>query len=78
MTSADRWLLPDGVEEILPADAEHIEQLRRRLLNLYNSWGYDLVILVSISSAFLSALIAFSILIFSRKNIITVEYNEEI
>ncbi len=44
MTSADRWLLPDGVEEILPADAEHIEQLRRRLLNLYHSWGYDLVI----------------------------------
>jgi ATP phosphoribosyltransferase regulatory subunit len=44
MTSADRWLLPDGVEEILPADAEHIEQIRRSLLNLYNSWGYDLVI----------------------------------
>ena len=44
MTSADRWLLPDGVEEILPADAEKIEQLRRRLLNLYSSWGYDLVI----------------------------------
>lgn len=44
MTNADRWLLPDGVEEILPADAEQIELLRRRLINLYRSWGYDLVI----------------------------------
>ncbi len=44
MTYADRWLLPDGVEEILPADAENIEQLRRQLLDLYHRWGYDLVI----------------------------------
>ncbi len=44
MTYADRWLLPDGVEEILPAQARPIEQLRRRLLDLYSSWGYDLVI----------------------------------
>lgn len=44
MTYADRWLLPDGVEEILPAEAGAIEQLRRRLVNLYTTWGYDLVI----------------------------------
>src|SRR5690625_7065039 len=44
MTYADRWLLPDGVEEILPAEAESIEQLRRSLLDLYATWGYDLVI----------------------------------
>ncbi|WP_439509923.1 ATP phosphoribosyltransferase regulatory subunit [Marinimicrobium koreense] len=44
MTYADRWLLPDGVEEILPAEAEAIEQLRRRLVDLYRTWGYDLVI----------------------------------
>jgi ATP phosphoribosyltransferase regulatory subunit len=44
MTYADRWLLPDGVEEILPAEAQQIEQLRRRLLDLYRCWGYDLVI----------------------------------
>ncbi len=44
MTYADRWLLPDGVEEILPADAKPIEQLRRQLLDLYSTWGYDLVI----------------------------------
>lgn len=44
MTHADRWLLPDGVEEILPADAKPLDQLRRQLLDLYGRWGYDLVI----------------------------------
>jgi len=44
MTYADRWLLPDGIEEILPTEAGAIEQLRRSLVDLYSSWGYDLVI----------------------------------
>ncbi len=44
MTYADRWLLPDGVEEILPAEAKSIDHLRRRLLDLYSNWGYDMVI----------------------------------
>ncbi len=44
MTSAKRWLLPDGVEEILPAEAHKLETLRRQLLDLYESWGYQLVI----------------------------------
>ena len=44
MTYADRWLLPDGVEEILPAQAKPLELLRRQLLDLYSTWGYDLVI----------------------------------
>ena len=44
MTSAKRWLLPDGVEEILPAEAQKLESLRRELLDLYQSWGYELVI----------------------------------
>ena len=43
MTIADRWLLPDGVEEILPHQAWRIESLRRQLLDLYRSWGYELV-----------------------------------
>jgi len=43
MTIADRWLLPDGVEEILPHQAWCIESLRRELLDLYRSWGYELV-----------------------------------
>lgn len=44
MTSAKRWLLPDGVEEILPNEAGKLESLRRQLLDLYRSWGYELVI----------------------------------
>jgi ATP phosphoribosyltransferase regulatory subunit len=44
MTTVDRWQLPDGVEEILPAQAELVERLRRQLLDLYRSWGYQLVI----------------------------------
>ena len=44
MTTADRWLLPDGVEELLPCEAAKVEQLRRQLLDLYQSWGYELVI----------------------------------
>lgn len=44
MTLADRWLLPDGVDEALPQQAAKIEHLRRTLLNLHESWGYQLVI----------------------------------
>ncbi|RLA23563.1 MAG: ATP phosphoribosyltransferase regulatory subunit [Gammaproteobacteria bacterium] len=40
----DHWLLPDGVEEILPEEAQQLELLRRRLLDLFDSWGYELVI----------------------------------
>jgi ATP phosphoribosyltransferase regulatory subunit len=39
----NRWLLPDGVEEILPGQAQAVEQMRRGLLDLYASWGYELV-----------------------------------
>ena len=44
MNSVDRWLLPDGVEEILPEEAYKLESLRRQILDLYASWGYQLVI----------------------------------
>jgi ATP phosphoribosyltransferase regulatory subunit len=44
MTTLNHWQLPDGVEEILPAQAEAVESLRRALLDLYRSWGYRLVI----------------------------------
>lgn len=44
MTTVDHWQLPDGVEEVLPAQAESVESLRRLLLDLYRSWGYRLVI----------------------------------
>jgi ATP phosphoribosyltransferase regulatory subunit len=39
----ERWLLPAGIEEVLPPQARVIEGLRRDLLDLYQSWGYDLV-----------------------------------
>jgi ATP phosphoribosyltransferase regulatory subunit len=44
MTTVDHWQLPDGVEEVLPDQAEAVESLRRALLDLYRSWGYRLVI----------------------------------
>jgi ATP phosphoribosyltransferase regulatory subunit len=40
----ERWLLPAGIEEVLPPQARVVEGLRRDLLDLYHSWGYDLVI----------------------------------
>ena len=39
-----RWLLPEHVEDVLPAEAAKIEALRRALLDLFASWGFDLVI----------------------------------
>ena len=44
MTVADRWLLPDGIEEILPDRARKAEMLRREMLDLFDRWGYQLVI----------------------------------
>ncbi|GHE20449.1 ATP phosphoribosyltransferase regulatory subunit [Halomonas urumqiensis] len=43
MTIADRWLLPDGMDEVLPPQASRMEELRRTLLDLYHRWGYDQV-----------------------------------
>lgn len=39
----DRWLLPEGIEEILPPRAEQMETTLRRLLDLFKGWGYELV-----------------------------------
>ncbi len=44
MTYSDRWLLPDGVEDVLPPQAADIELMRRALLDLYQRWGYELII----------------------------------
>ena len=38
------WLLPEYIEDLLPAEAQHLEQLRRKILNLFNSNGYRLVV----------------------------------
>ncbi len=38
-----RWLLPESIADVLPAEARAIEDLRRQLLDLYRSYGYELV-----------------------------------
>ena len=43
MTGVDRWMLPEGVDELLPAQARVAERMRRDLLDLFASWGYQLV-----------------------------------
>lgn len=44
MQQNDSWLLPEGIEEILPQEASYLENLRRRILQLFTSWGYEPVI----------------------------------
>lgn len=39
-----RWLLPEGIDELLPPQAGALEQMRRHLLDTYRCWGYELVI----------------------------------
>ena len=39
----DRWLLPQGIEESLPREAQQLEAMRRKLLDTYARWGYQLV-----------------------------------
>ena len=43
MVTQNRWLLPEGIEEILPPQAGQLENLCRRIIDLYRSWGYQLV-----------------------------------
>lgn len=40
MLPEDCWLLPEGIEEVLPAEARRLEGLRREVLDLFESWGY--------------------------------------
>ena len=39
-----RWLLPENISDILPLEAQRVEELRRSLLDLYRGYGYELVI----------------------------------
>lgn len=38
------WLLPEFIEDVLPAEAARVEQLRRKLLDLFKVHGYQYVI----------------------------------
>lgn len=44
MQKKDSWLLPEGIEEVLPSNARQLEDLRRKLLDVFSCWGYELVI----------------------------------
>ncbi|MBD9427414.1 ATP phosphoribosyltransferase regulatory subunit [Pseudomonas sp. PDM15] len=44
MATVDRWLLPDGIEEVLPPEAALIEAARRQVLDLFQRWGYEFVV----------------------------------
>ena len=37
------WLLPEHIADVLPAQARHIEELRRGLLDVARSYGCELV-----------------------------------
>ncbi|RMX08598.1 ATP phosphoribosyltransferase regulatory subunit [Corticibacter populi] len=38
------WVLPDHIADILPSEARHMEELRRSLLDVAATYGYELVI----------------------------------
>lgn len=41
--SKDRWLLPEGIEESLPEESAWLEKYRRELVDMFSTWGYELV-----------------------------------
>ncbi|MDC9726001.1 MAG: ATP phosphoribosyltransferase regulatory subunit [Gammaproteobacteria bacterium] len=43
MSLKQRWLLPEGIDELMPEQALQLEELRRQLLDMMQSWGYQLV-----------------------------------
>ena len=44
MSKQDKWLLPEGIGEVLPPAAWRLEFARRELLDMFAGWGYELVI----------------------------------
>jgi ATP phosphoribosyltransferase regulatory subunit len=44
MNRNNSWLLPEGIDELLPAQARPLERLRRALLDTYTTWGYQMVV----------------------------------
>ncbi len=43
MSLTQRWLLPEGIDEVAPEDAARLEQLRRQLIDCLQTWGYQFV-----------------------------------
>ncbi|MEW5009665.1 MAG: ATP phosphoribosyltransferase regulatory subunit [Cycloclasticus sp.] len=44
MLNENNWMLPEGIEELLPEDAARLEIIRRELLDVFQTWGYQYVI----------------------------------
>jgi ATP phosphoribosyltransferase regulatory subunit len=44
MAGTEPWLLPAGIEEVLPEEAARLERVRRGVIDLFSSWGYELII----------------------------------
>lgn len=44
MLTQDRWLLPEGIDEVLPEESARLEYLRRKVLDLFATWGYRMVV----------------------------------
>ena len=40
----NRWLLPENISDVLPFEARKVEELRRAMLDVFQSYGYELVI----------------------------------
>jgi ATP phosphoribosyltransferase regulatory subunit len=43
MKQNNHWLLPDDIDELLPPEAQRVESIKRKLLDLYDLWGYEFV-----------------------------------
>jgi ATP phosphoribosyltransferase regulatory subunit len=44
MKTVERWLLPEGIDELMPDEAAQLELLHRKLIDMMQSWGYQLVV----------------------------------
>jgi ATP phosphoribosyltransferase regulatory subunit len=42
--SMNRWLLPDAISDLLPAQAKALEAMRRAILDCYRRSGYEMVV----------------------------------
>ena len=43
VSRTERWLLPEGMDELVPPESLHLERTRRSLLDLFSLWGYEIV-----------------------------------
>ncbi|MXX98690.1 MAG: ATP phosphoribosyltransferase regulatory subunit, partial [Gammaproteobacteria bacterium] len=43
MNMNKKWLLPENIDDVLAVEAKRLEMMRRRIVDLFDSWGYELV-----------------------------------